>query len=415
MAIAGAVTVANIYFPQPLLEAIAHSLEVSEDTAGLIASAAQIGYAVGILLIVPLADAVDVRRLSSVLLTLTCGGLLVAAVAPNLATLAVATLAVSTTTVLPQIIMPVAASLAGPRRGQVVGLIGLGLTLGSTLSRTLSGSVSDLTGDWRSAYVVAAAMTGALLLVVPRCLPAGSGGSGARLSYPKLLATLPGLLRDHRELRLSAVLGATVFAAFSAFWAMLSFHLAEPPFEQGPAAAGLFSLYSLPAALLSAYAGRLSDRYGPTALNAWALGCVIVAFALFGLFGGSMAALVVGSNLLVLGTSSGQIANQARIFVLGEARVARLNTVFMLSSFSGGAIGSTASAAAYSAHGWTGTVLVGGGFLLPAAAALTAGRPRRPRRPGHPGHPGHPGQPGRSGRLLRIQPRTPGAEPARRW
>ncbi|MFI1867222.1 MFS transporter [Streptomyces jumonjinensis] len=115
LAIAGAVTVANIYFPQPLLEAIAHSLEVSEDTAGLIASAAQIGYAVGILLIVPLADAVDVRRLSTVLLTLTCGGLLVAAIAPNPATLAVATLAVSTTTVLPQIIMPVVASLAGPR------------------------------------------------------------------------------------------------------------------------------------------------------------------------------------------------------------------------------------------------------------------------------------------------------------
>ncbi|PKW00395.1 Predicted arabinose efflux permease, MFS family [Streptomyces sp. 1222.5] len=375
MAIAGAVTVANIYFPQPLLEAIAHGLGVSENSAGLIASAAQIGYAIGILLIVPLTDTARLRRLVFVLLAVTCAGLLVAAMAPNLATLTVATLAVSTATVLPQIITPTAAALAGPdRSGHVVGLVGLGLTLGSTLSRTVSGAVSDATGNWRAAYLLAAVLTGALLLFLPRCMPERLHREGATpLPYAKLLGSLPGLLAAHREVRLSAFLGATVFAAFSTFWAVLSFHLAEPPFRQGPAFAGLFSLYTLPAALLSAYAGRLNDRHGPTTVNICALGCIGVSFALFGLLGDSMAALVVGSNLLTLGTSASQVANQARLFVLGGDTAARLNTIFMLSSFAGGAVGSLSAAAIYDTHGWTGMVLVGTAFLVLTAGALGQG------------------------------------------
>ncbi|MFE7511232.1 MFS transporter, partial [Streptomyces sp. NPDC057540] len=155
LAVAGAVTVANIYFPQPLLAAVAHGLDVSERTAGLIASAAQIGYALGILLLVPLADSARLRRLTSVLLALTSAALLVAAAAPDVLTLTLATLALSTTTVLPQILTPVAAVLAGPgRQGRVVGLVGLGLTLGSTLSRTVSGAVTDASGSWRVAYGV---------------------------------------------------------------------------------------------------------------------------------------------------------------------------------------------------------------------------------------------------------------------
>lgn len=143
-AVAGAVAVANIYFPQPLLAAVAQSLDVSERTAGLIASAAQLGYALGILTLVPLADTARLRRLTSVLLVLTCAALLVGAAAPGVVTLTLATLALSTTTVLPQILTPVAAVLAGPgRRGRTVGLVGLGLTLGSTLSRTVSGAVAD--------------------------------------------------------------------------------------------------------------------------------------------------------------------------------------------------------------------------------------------------------------------------------
>ncbi|MGW4700273.1 MFS transporter [Streptomyces sp. NPDC004285] len=272
LAVAGAVTVANIYFPQPLLAAVAHGLDVSERTAGLIASAAQIGYALGILLLVPLADSARLRRLTSVLLALTSAALLVAAAAPDVLTLTLATLALSTTTVLPQILTPVAAVLAGPgRQGRVVGLVGLGLTLG-----------------------------------------------------------------------------------------------------YGPGAAGLFGLLTLPAALLSAAAGPLADRYGASAVNAGGLGCAGLGLALAGLAPSSPAALVAGANLLVVGVSSCQVANQARIFGIGRAVAARVNTVFMLATFAGGALGSLAGSWLYGAHGWRAALLAAGACVAAAGLAVVA-------------------------------------------
>ncbi|MEV4971865.1 MFS transporter [Streptomyces scopuliridis] len=375
IAIAGALTVANIYFPQPLLDAIASGLGVSASAAGLIATGAQIGYALGISLVVPLADVARLRRLTTALLLLTTAGLLVAAAAPNLATLTVATVALSTTTVLPQVLMPTAASMAGPAHsGRTVGMIGIGITLGSTLSRTFSGAVVGLSGDWRTAYLAAAALTGGLVLVLPRLLPEYGGGERS-VPYWKLIGTMPKLILAHAELRLSAFLGATVFAAFSAFWATLAFHLAGPPFEKGVAWAGLFGLFSLPAALLSYSAGRLSDQRGPLYVNTLALACVSAAFLILGVYGGdSMTALVIGSNLLVYGGSCWQVANQVRVFRLDERIRARLNTLFMLASFAGGAVGSLTGTALHARYGWTGMILGCGGFLLLAAVGLLRGR-----------------------------------------
>ncbi|MFJ6575443.1 MFS transporter [Streptomyces sp. NPDC091368] len=379
LALAGAVTVANLYFPQPLLAAVAHGLDVSERAAGLLASLAQIGYALGILLLVPLADSARLRRLTSVLLALTSGALFVAAAAPDVLTLALATLALSTTTVLPQILTPVAAVLAGPdRRGRVVGLVGLGLTLGSTLSRTVSGAVTDASGSWRVAYGVAAVATAALLLVLPRRLPERLGPPGHG-SYAGLLAGLPRLLAVHRELRTSALVGACAFAAFSVFWSVLAFHLAAPPLGYGPGAAGLFGVLTLPAALLSAAAGRLADRYGATAVNAGSLVCAGLGLALAGLAPSSPAALVTGANLLVAGISSCQVANQARIFGIGPAVAARVNTVFMLATFSGGALGSLAGSWLYGAHGWPAALLAAGACVAVAGLVVVAGA-----RPGVP-------------------------------
>lgn len=374
-ATAGALTVANIYFPQPLLDAIAAGLGISDTAAGLVATASQVGYALGIALVVPLADTARLRRLTTVLLVLTTAGLLVAATAPGPVTLTLATVALSTTTVLPQVLMPVAASMAGPDNGgRAVGLIGIGLTLGSTLSRTLSGAVTGLSGDWRTAYLVAAVLTGGLALFVPRLLPERSPG-GARLPYRRLIGSLPGLVRAHPELRLSAFLGATVFAAFSAFWTTLAFHLAAPPFSLGAAGAGLFGLLSLPAALLSYPAGRLSDRRGPRYVNAMSLGCTAVAFLVMGVLGDdSLAVLILGTNLLVYGGSCSQVANQVRIFRLpGEIR-ARLNTLFMLASFGGGALGSLGGAVLHGRYGWTGLVLGCLALLAVAAAGLARAR-----------------------------------------
>ncbi|MFF0275422.1 MFS transporter [Streptomyces sp. NPDC004330] len=376
LAVAGAVTVANIYFPQPLLAAVARSLDVSERTAGLIATAAQVGYALGILLLVPLADTARLRRLTSVLLALTTAALLGAAAAPGVLTLALATLALSTTTVLPQILTPVAAVLAGPgRQGRVVGLVGLGLTLGSTLSRTVSGAVTDASGSWRAAYLVAAAATAAVLVVLPRHLPERLGPPG-RVSYARVLAGLPGLLAAHRALRVSALLGACLFGAFSVFWAVLAFHLAAPPLGYGPGAAGLFGVLTLPAALLSASAGPLTDRYGASRVSVAGLGLAGLGVTVAGLAPYSPAGLVAGANLLVVGVGMGQVAHQARIFGIGRAVAARVNTVFMLASFGGGAVGSLAGSWLYAEHGWS-AALLGAGALVAVGGTAAVRSARR--------------------------------------
>ncbi|MEU3410271.1 MFS transporter [Streptomyces sp. NPDC006658] len=372
-ATATALTVSNIYFAQPLLDEIARSFHTSASTAGLVATAGQIGYAMGIVTVVPLADSARLRRLSTVLLAITTVGLLAGALAPSVALLSLAALALSTSTVLPQIIMPTVVSMASAgNAGRVLAAVGTGLTLGALLSRTAAGLIVEATGTWRAAYAVAAVATGALLLVLPRYMPADPPAlARQRVGYARLLGSLPALITQHASLRVSAALGATVFAAFSAFWSSLAFHLTAPPIGLGPAVIGLFGLFSVPGALAARYSGRLTDRWGPLRVNAMALTSAGLAFVLFAVAGRSLVLLAVGCNLLGFGTTSSQVANQARVFAAQPAARARLNTVYMFSVFAGGAAGSSIAAAAFSTFGWRGVVATGLSFLLLAAVALT--------------------------------------------
>jgi predicted MFS family arabinose efflux permease len=372
-ATATAITVSNIYFTQPLLERIAQGLGASSTAAGVVATAGQIGYALGIVAVVPLADRARLRRISSVLLTITALALLAGALAPSIALLGVATFVLSTTTVLPQVIMPTVASMAAQgQAGRALGAVGTGLTLGALLSRTVSGALAEATGTWRADYVAAGVATAALLFVLPRYMPDRSpGGDEPRTGYLKLLASMPPLIVRHASLRLSALLGAAGFAAFSSFWATLAFHLSQKPLELGPAAAGLFGLSGVPGALAARYAGRLSDRYGSDAVNAVALASSGTAFVVFLLGGDSVVALVIGCNLLGYGTTSAQIANQTRIFAGPASIRARLNTLYMFSLFAGGAIGSAVAVALFDGHGWTAMVCGGMAFLAVGAISLT--------------------------------------------
>lgn len=371
-ATATAITVSNIYFTQPLLDEIARGFHASASTAGLVATTGQIGYALGIIAIVPLADAVRLRRLSTVLLVITAAALLAGAAAPSVALLSVFTLILSATTVLPQVIMPTVVSMATPgNAGRVLGAVGTGLTMGALLSRTAAGLITEAAGTWRAGYAVAAVATGALLLVLPRFMPtAPPAPAGTQKSYLRLLASLPKLITENASLRLSVALGATVFAAFSAFWSSLAFHLTAAPIALGFTMIGLFGLFSVPGALAARYSGRLADRWGAPKVNALSLVSVLLAFALFGFAGQSLLGLAVGCNLLGYGTTSGQIANQARIFAAQPAIRASLNTVYIFAVFAGGAVGSAVAGVMFTAYGWAGVVATGLGFVLLAGIAL---------------------------------------------
>lgn len=374
LAAACGITVGNVYLCQPLLDQIAISMGVPERTAGIVAVGAQVGYALGILFVLPLADAIAVRRLVRTLLALTALFLLAAASSPTAPILIAASVALTATTVIPQILIPVVSGMAAPEhRGRTIGTLQTGLILGILLSRTVSGAVAEFTHSWRSPYVLAAALTALLLIVVPRLLPDRDAG-GAKRGYFSLLKSLPPLLR-HRPLRLSMALGFLVFAAFSAFWATLAFHLASAPFGLGPAAVGLFGLYGAPGAILAPTAGRLSDRLGAFRVNFLSLVFVAVAFVLGGWAGAfSLLALIVAVNFLDFGMQSGQIANQTRIFALGDDIRARVNTLYMVATFGGGALGSLAGTLAWTARGWRGVCELAAVLVIAAGATLLVSR-----------------------------------------
>ena len=378
-ALACGVLVGNLYVCQPLLHEIARNLRVSEPAAGAVNVAAQVGYAFGILLLVPLADIAEPARLLRWLILATVAGLLLAGAAPGIAVLIVGSLLFSAATIVPQIIVPIAASLAAPeRRGRVIASLQTGFILGILLSRTVSGAVASLTGSWRAPFFLAAAASGAMLLILPPFLPRGAQGEAR--SYRSLLRSMPPLLR-YRMLRTSMALGFCVFGAFSVFWSTLAFHLASPAFGLGAAAAGLFGIWGAPGAILAPFAGRLADRIGSGWVNCFSLLSAGAAFLVAGVLGNtSILALVAAVNLLDFGLQSGQIANQARIFTLGAAIRGRLNTVYMVGSFAGGALGSLAGTTAWRLAGWHGACGLAASFIALGALVLILERVGTRRR-----------------------------------
>ena len=378
-AIACGVMVANVYLCQPLLDEMAQSLGVSERLAGFVAVATQIGYALGILFVVPLGDVAAPQKLIRILVAVTAAGLLAAAIAPGIPVLLLASGVIAAATVVAQILIPLAASMAPlERRGRVIGALQTGLILGILFSRTVAGLVASWAGTWRAPYLAAAFATGSLLLILPRFMPPHSAVRD-RQSYGALLRSLPPLLQ-HRALLISSGLGFCIFGTFSAFWGTLAFHLASPSFGLGVAATGLFGLWGAPGALLAPMGGRLSDRIGPSWVNLGAVLCAGLSLIVASTAGAaSVLALVLAVNLLDFGVQSSQVANQARIFALGQAIRSRLNTVYMVAVFAGGAFGSMMGAYAWSIAGWTGVCAVCGGLvsialLILAGAALSARR-----------------------------------------
>lgn len=374
MALACGVTVANIYICQPLLAEFARDFGVPESLAGLVAVGTQVGYALGILFLTPLVDIVHPAKLIRWLTALTSASLVLAAFAPNVLALAVASLALAVTTVVPQVLISIAPSMAAPeRRGRMVAAMMTGVICGILLSRMAAGLVSQAAGTWRAAYIVAACLTGALFFLLPRFLTT-HGPRSERIGYASLISSLPGLLSQPR-LRVSISINFFAFAAFSAIWASLAFHLRDPPFSLEPAAIGLFGLWGAPGALLAPVIGRLADRWGPGRINLVSLGAAAVALAIALTLGStSTLALVVALNFLDFGQQSGQIANQTRIFGIDPRMRGRLNTLYMTASFGGGALGSFSGAYVWGLAGWPGVCGIAGLLVLCSAIGLAVGR-----------------------------------------
>ena len=369
MAASCGASAANIYYNQPLLGDFAAYFHATPTQAGWVAVAAQSGYGLGLLFFLPLADLVERRRLV-LLLVSACVVLLVGtAAAPNLPTLIALHLLVGMTAMSPQILIPLAVEMTAPEeRGHTVGILMGGLLGGILLARTLSGFVGDHFG-WRVLFAVAAVG----MLLVGLLLRAGLPHRPPTLTlrYGALMTSLGQLLKTQPRLWSASLVSALSFGSFTAFWTTLSFLMINT-FHRGATEAGLFGVVGLVGALGAPLAGRLSDRKGVAFTITIALLSSLAAFLLMGAWV-TIPALIVGVLLMDLGVQSVQVAAQAKVISLLPSARSRINSIYMVARFVGGAGGSLLGAAAWTAYRWPGVCTVALGLTVLALAVHVAG------------------------------------------
>jgi len=362
MAVACGAAVANIYYAQPLLDTLARVFGVSTGGAGLIVTMTQLGYAAGLVLLVPLGDLLERRLLITLVSLTTAAALALTALAPSIQIFILGALFTGLTAVVAQVLVPFAAHLASERqRGRVVGRVMTGLLLGILLARTVSGLVADAWG-WRSVFWLAAAIMLVQAIVLSRVLPRDRVDT--RLNYPRLLLSVLTLMREEPLLRRRIFYGAMVFASFSALWTTLPFLLGRAPYGYSDSVIGLFGLLGVAGALCATFAGHLHDRGHSRAGTGSFLALVMLSFVIMGLFGNHLSAIVAGIVMLDLGVQGTQILNQSAIYTLRPEARSRITTAYMTCYFAGGAAGSASAAYLYSVAGWQGAATLGGLFGL---------------------------------------------------
>ena len=373
MAIASGAAAANLYYNQPLLAAIAQSLHAPAYETGFIPILTQIGYAVGMFLFVPLGDLMERRRLIVTMLLVTALALGGAAVSPNITWLLMASLVIGMTTIAAQLIVPFAAQLAKPQeRGKVVGMVMSGLLIGILLARTVSGFVGAFF-SWRVMYWLASGLMIVLAVALFRLLPKSQ--PSLKVPYQQLWWSLFKLIRQP-ILREASMIGAMSFGAFSAFWSTLVFLLEQPPYHYGSEATGLFGLVGVVGAAAAPLVGRLADRSSPRLTVGLGLAITTGSFFIFWLFGHQLWGLIVGVILLDLGVQTTQVSNQTRIYSLPPEAHSRLNALYVMFYFVGGALGSFLGAYSWSRWQWNGVCGVGLLMLVGAFAIFFSKRKR---------------------------------------
>jgi predicted MFS family arabinose efflux permease len=376
MALACGTAVANIYYNQPMLGAIEKSFPGSPATA-LVPTLTQIGYALGLLLLLPLGDIVERRRLIVMQFIAVAVASMLAALSPGVAVLVIASILLSAAATVAQQIVPFVTILAAPeRRGQALGFVMSGLLTGILFSRTLAGFVAAY-ASWHAMFWLAAPIALLSAWLMAACLPRHAPST--RIRYGELLASIGALWRHEPILRRASVTQALLFASFTAFWTILALHLEQPPFQQGSGVAGLFGIVGAVGAVMAPLAGRMADRSGPHRVISMGAVATLGAWLVFG-YWGSMVGLVAGVVLLDFGIQIALVSNQHLIYGLHPQFKSRLNAVFMTTMFLGGSLGSATAAMAWRHGGWPGVSMLGGALaLLGLLSQLRAHRLHRMR------------------------------------
>ncbi|MFP1917151.1 MFS transporter [Lonsdalea quercina] len=366
MSAATGLMVASNYYAQPLLDAIANAFMLSPNQAGFIVTTAQLSYAVGLLLLVPLGDMLERRGLIIGMSLLSAAGMLITASSSSLWMMLLGTALTGMFSVAAQVLVPLAATLASPEtRGKVVGTVMSGLLLGILLARTLAGALASL-GGWRLVFWVASVLMIVLSLLLWRALPRYKQDN--QLNYPQLLASIFHLMMTYKPLRIRSILGGLTFANFSILWTSMAFLLSAPPYRYSEGVIGLFGLAGAAGALAATRAGRLADR--GHAKTVTTVGLIVLALSWLPIAAGmySILLLLIGILALDLTVQGVHVTNQSIIYRdMPEARN-RLTSGYMTAYFIGGALGSMLSAMMFQHFGWLGVSIAG--FLTSLTALV---------------------------------------------
>lgn len=365
LSVAAGLAIGNLYWAQPLLSVIASEFGASASQGGFLVTATQIGYALGILLLVPLGDILERRGLLAGVMLATVLALLSCAAAPSLSLLALALACLGFVTVSGQIIMPLAGDLADvDSRGRIVGIVASGITAGILFSRMLSGLAAQLWG-WRAIYLMAAALNLAMAVIIRWRVPTVPARS--HVAYRELLAGVFTAVKRHPAMRSILLKQGMIFGiAFNLFWTALTFLLSKEPFSYGTFQIGLVSLSGLTGAVAGVKLGKLQDKGLGRQGMGWFIVMSAASMAAAAFMGGSILAIVLVAAVFSLAVQGVGILSQAQLFALSDTERSRLNTAFVVSNFIFSAAGSFLAATLWNVGGWQ-SVTLGA-----AAASLAA-------------------------------------------
>lgn len=373
LATGAGLAVAALYYSQPMLGVLGADIGASARAVGFVPTLTQLGYALGILLLAPLGDRYDRRRIILMKAAVLCAALLLAGAAPSIAVLLVASLVIGLSATLAQDIVPAAATLAPEAsRGKIVGTVMTGLLLGILLSRVVSGFVAEHFG-WRAMFIAAALSIALIGAAAWRGLPRFRPTT--QLSYGALMGSLVKLWKRHGALRRATFAQALLSIGFSAFWSTLAVMLHGEPFHLGSAAAGAFGLAGAAGALAAPIAGRIADKRGPELVTRLGASLVLASFAVMALAPwmqphAQLGLLVVGAIGFDLGIQATLIAHQTIVYSIEPAARSRLNAVLFVGMFLGMALGSALGALMLAQWGWMAVV----GLAAASAAGALAVR-----------------------------------------
>jgi predicted MFS family arabinose efflux permease len=338
MAICTGLIVANIYYCQPLVILVAREFNLTESRAGTTTYLTQAGYALGLFLIVPLGDMFERRRQILIITAVAVAALLMAAFSNTFLLLQIACVLIGASSIIPQLILPMAANLTSDKkRGPTIGIIMSGLLIGILASRAVSGSIGFLWG-WRTMYFIAAGICSLLLLLMAKRFPQSKPTFNG--TYKALMWSMWHYIKTQPVLRERSIINFLAFAVLSAFWTTMVLFLANPPFSFQTLQIGLFGIAGAAGALAAPFVGKLSNGQNPRKNIITGLALQLISIAAFYFTASHLYLFVAGIILIDIGQQAIHVTNQTRIYALIPEARNRLNTIFMSFSFVGASIGS---------------------------------------------------------------------------